>query len=142
MAKASRECLVDDRAELFRLGCPQGEYGLRSAISSYLHQARGVNCSPDQIIVGAGNDYLMMLLCAIIGTHHKVALENPTYKQAYRLFENLSCEVCTVDMDAKGMRADELEKSGADIAFVMPSHQYPLGTVMPIKRRMELLAWA
>ena len=140
--KLSRECLVDDRAELFRLGCPQGEYGLRSAISSYLHQARGVNCSPDQIIVGAGNDYLMMLLCAIIGTHHKVALENPTYKQAYRLFENLSCEVCTVDMDAKGMRADELEKSGADIAFVMPSHQYPLGTVMPIKRRMELLAWA
>ena len=140
--KLSRECLVDDRAELFRLGCPQGEYGLRNAISSYLHQARGVNCSPDQIIVGAGNDYLMMLLCAVIGTRRRVALENPTYKQAYRLFENLSCEVCTVDMDAKGMRADELEKSGADIAFVMPSHQYPLGTVMPIKRRMELLAWA
>ena len=140
--KLSRECLVDDRAELFRLGCPQGEYGLRNAISSYLHQARGVNCSPDQIIVGAGNDYLMMLLCAVIGTRRRVALENPTYKQAYRLFENLSCEVCTVDMDAKGMRADKLEKSGADIAFVMPSHQYPLGTVMPIKRRMELLAWA
>lgn len=140
--KLSKECLSDDRAELFRLGCPQGEYGLRRAISSYLHQARGVNCTPDQIIVGAGNDYLMMLLCAIIGTRHKVALENPTYKQAYRLFENLSCEVCTVDMDAKGMRVDELEASGADIAFVMPSHQYPLGTVMPIKRRMELLGWA
>ena len=140
--KLSRECLVDDRAELFRLGCPQGEFGLRNAISSYLHQARGVNCSPDQIIVGAGNDYLMMLLCAIIGTRHKVALENPTYKQAYRLFENLSCEVCTVDMDAKGMRSDGLKASGADIAFVMPSHQYPLGTVMPIKRRMELLGWA
>ena len=55
---------MDDKAELFRLGCPKGEYGLRNAISSYLHQARGVNCSPDQIIVGAGNDYLMMLLCA------------------------------------------------------------------------------
>ena len=52
--KLSRECLLDDRAELFRLGCPQGEPGLRSAICSYLHQARGVNCSPDQIIVGAG----------------------------------------------------------------------------------------
>ena len=140
--KLSKECLSDDRAELFRHGCPQGEYGLRRAISSYLHQARGVNCTPDQIIVGAGNDYLMMLLCAIIGTRHKVALENPTYKQAYRLFENLSCEVCIVDMDAKGMRVDELEASGADIAFVMPSHQYPLGTVMPIKRRMELLGWA
>lgn len=140
--KLSRECLMDDRAELFRLGCPQGEYGLRGAISSYLHQARGVNCSPDQVIVGAGNDYLMMLLCAVIGTQHRIALENPTYKQAYRLFDNLSCEVCTVDMDEKGMRVEELEESGADIAFVMPSHQYPLGTVMPIKRRMELLAWA
>lgn len=140
--KLSRECLVDDRAELFRLGCPQGEWGLRNAISSYLHQARGVNCTPEQIIVGAGNDYLLMLLCAVIGTQHRVALENPTYRQAYRLFENLSCEVCTVDMDARGMRVDKLETSGADIAFVMPSHQYPLGTVMPIKRRMELLGWA
>lgn len=140
--KLSKECLVDDRAELFRLGCPQGEYGLRSAVSSYLHQARGVNCTPEQIIVGAGNDYLLMLLCAVLGNGHRVALENPTYRQAYRLFANLSYEVCTVDMDGKGMRVDELEKSGADIAFVMPSHQYPLGTVMPIRRRMELLRWA
>lgn len=140
--KLSKDCLVDDRAELFRLGCPQGEYGLRDAISNYLYQARGVNCAPEQIIVGAGNDYLLMLLCAVLGSGHRVALENPTYRQAYRLFENLSYEVCTVDMDGKGMRADGLEQSRADIAFVMPSHHYPLGTVMPIKRRMELLTWA
>ena len=116
--KLSRECLVDDKAELFRLGCPQGEYGLRNAICSYLHQARGVNCTPEQIIVGAGNDYLLMLLGMILGGEHKIALENPTYKQAYRLFKNLSYEVCTVDMDDKGMRVDELRKSDADIAFV------------------------
>lgn len=140
--KLSKECLMDDKSELFRLGCPQGEEGLRNAISTYLHQARGVNCDADQIIVGAGNDYLTMLLCSIIGTGHKVALENPTYKQAYRLFKNLSCRVCTVDMDSRGMRADRLEQSDADIAFVMPSHHYPLGTVMPISRRMELLHWA
>ena len=83
-----------------------------------------------------------MLLTTVIGNCHKVALENPTYGQAYRLFERLSYEVCTVDMDQSGMRIDELEKSGADIAFVMPSHQYPLGCVMPIQRRMELLKWA
>lgn len=140
--KLSRECLSDDRAELFRLGCPQGEYGLRNAISSYLHQARGVNCTPDQVVVGAGNDYLLMLLCTVLGNGHRAALENPTYRQAYRIFQNLSYEVCTVDMDGKGMRADELKDSGADIAFVMPSHQYPLGTVMPIRRRLDLLKWA
>ena len=140
--KLSKECLIDDKAEMFRLGNPQGEYGLRNAISSYLHQARGIHCHPDQIIIGAGSDYLLMLLTTVIGNGHKVALENPTYGQAYRLFERLSYKVCTVDMDQSGMRIDELEKSGADIAFVMPSHQYPLGCVMPIQRRMELLKWA
>lgn len=140
--KLSKESLSDDRAELFRLGHPQGEWELRNAISNYLHQARGVNCTPEQVIVGAGNDYLLMLLSTVIGQDHKVALENPTYRQAYRLFANLSYDVCTVDMDKWGMQISGLTKSGADIAFVMPSHQYPLGTVMPIKRRIELLRWA
>lgn len=140
--KLSRECLVDDRAELFRLGNPQGEYGLRSAISSYLHQARGIHCHPGQIIIGAGSDYLLMLLTTVIGNQQKIALENPTYGQAYRLFQRLNYEVCTVEMDQSGMRIDELRKSNANIAFVMPSHQYPLGCVMPIRRRMELLKWA
>ena len=83
-----------------------------------------------------------MLLSTVIGQNHKVALENPTYKQAYRLFKSLSYDVCTVDMDEKGMKVADLKSSGADIAFVMPSHQYPLGIVMPMKRRMELLKWA
>lgn len=140
--KLSKECLLDDRAEMFRLGEPQGEFGLRNAICGYLHQARGVNCQPQQIIVGAGNDYLLMLLSMVLGNNHKVALENPTYKQAYLLFKNLSYEVCTVDMDDRGMEIDGLARSEADIAFVMPSHQYPLGIVMPIKRRLSLLKWA
>lgn len=140
--KLTKDCLQDDRAEMFRLGEPQGEWGLRRAICGYLHQARGVNCLPEQVIIGAGNDYLLMLLSTVIGHEHKVALENPTYKQAYRLFKNLSYEVCTVDMDSQGLQITGLSSSKADIAFVMPSHQYPLGIVMPIKRRMALLAWA
>ncbi|MDD2981200.1 MAG: PLP-dependent aminotransferase family protein [Hespellia sp.] len=140
--KLSKDILTDDKSELFRLGDSQGEPGLRNAICSYLHQARGVNCRPEQMIVGAGNDYLLMLLGTILGQKHRIALENPTYKQSYRLFKNLSYEVCTVGMDHRGMIVDELEHSGADIAFVMPSHQYPLGVVMPLKRRMSLLKWA
>ena len=64
--KLSKECLADDKAEMFRLGNPQGDLGLRNAICNYLHQARGVNCSPDQIIVGAGNDYLYMVLTTVM----------------------------------------------------------------------------
>ncbi|WP_287492839.1 MocR-like pyridoxine biosynthesis transcription factor PdxR [Sellimonas sp.] len=140
--KLSKDVLGEDKSELFRMGDPQGEYGLRRVVASYLYQARGVNCTPEQIIIGAGNDYMLLLLHTILGHNHKVAFENPTYRQAYRMFERLGYPVCTVDMDKYGMEANILQETDADIAYVMPSHQYPLGIVMPIRRRMELLAWA
>ena len=102
--KISKEVLLDADDSLFQLGDAKGEHGLREAIRDYLHHARGVNCRTEQIIVGAGNDYLLMLLSVILGRGHKVAMENP--------------------------------------AYIMPSHQFPMGMVMPMKRRMQLLAWA
>ena len=140
--KISKEILLDDRMEVFKSGNTKGEESLRHAIWNYLHQARGVNCDVEQIIVGAGNEHLLMLLGMILGYNHKIAFENPTYKQAYRLFENLSYKVASVDMDQYGMKVSELIETDADLAYVMPSHQYPLGIVMPMKRRMELLKWA
>ena len=80
--KLSKEILMDDRSDLFKSGHTQGEEELRHAIKSYLHQARGVNCSVEQIVIGAGNEYLLMLLQMLLGTELKVAFENPTYKQA------------------------------------------------------------
>lgn len=142
MEKLSKEILSNDKSDLFQLGDSQGEYELRETICRYLYQARGVNCEPEQIVIGAGNEYLLMLLSTVLGKNRKIAFENPTYRQAYRLFENLSYDTCVVEMDRKGMCVDKLRKSGAEIAYVMPSHQYPLGIVMPIKRRMELLRWA
>ena len=140
--KLSKDILMDDRTELFRSGDSQGEYGFRSAICSYLYQARGVDCTPDQIIVGAGSDYILMLLGMILGLDHTIAFEDPTYKQAYRMAGGMSYNCIPVSMDKNGMKVTELEKSGADIAYVTPSHQYPTGVIMPIRRRMELLKWA
>ena len=140
--KLSKDILMDDRTELFRSGDSQGEYGFRSAICSYLYQARGVDCTPDQIIVGAGSDYILMLLGMILGMDHTIAFEDPTYKQAYRMAGGMSYNRIPVSMDKNGMKVTELEKSGADIAYVTPSHQYPTGVIMPIRRRMELLKWA
>lgn len=69
-------------------------------------------------------------------------MENPTYQHARRIFEQLGYQVSTVEMDARGMSVEGLTKSGGDMAYVMPSHQFPLGVVMPVRRRQELLAWA
>lgn len=140
--KLSRDILIDDRTELFKSGDPQGEYGFRNAICNYLHQARGVNCSPDQVIIGAGSDYILMLLSTILGRGAKIAFEDPAYRQACMVMESLSYETVPVPLDKYGMCMDELNQSGADIAYVTPSHQYPTGIVMPMKRRMELLRWA
>lgn len=140
--KLNREVLQEETRELFHLGDAKGEEDLRKVIATYLHQARGVNVKPKQIIIGAGNDYLLMLLSRMLGTHYRIAMESPTYRHAYHIFEHLGYECCTVSMDKYGMQVEELQKSKADIAYVMPSHQYPLGIVMPIKRRQELLQWA
>ena len=139
--KLSRNTLVDDNKEMFHSGNHQGEPGFREAIRSYLHSARGVNCSPEQIIVGAGSEYLLMLLSQIL-ERHVIAMENPTYKQAYRVFQSLGYEVCPVEMDANGMEPELLAECGANVAYVMPSHQFPTGIVMPVGRRQELLKWA
>lgn len=140
--RITKNVLSYDNNELFALGEPQGDEDLRFTISRYLHASRGVNCTPEQIIVGAGNDYLLMLLEKILGRHVKVAMENPSYKRAYRIFNSFAYYVQPVGMDEHGMSVKDLEKSEASVAYVMPSHQYPTGTVMSIGRRMELLNWA
>ena len=83
-----------------------------------------------------------MLLSMILGRNHKIAFEDPTYKQAYRLAQSLSYETVPVSMDKSGMEVEMLSGTDADIAYVTPSHQYPTGIVMPMKRRLDLLKWA
>ena len=140
--KITKNILTDANSDLFAKGEGQGDYSLRQTISRYLHSARGVECRPEQIIVGAGNDFLLLLLEKILGRDVRIAMENPTYKRSYRIFRSFAYPIVTVDMDECGMRADRLEQADVRAAYVMPSHQFPMGTVMPIGRRMELLKWA
>jgi len=140
--KINKDVLNYANSDVFSKGEAQGDYELRATISRYLHSSRGVNCSPEQIIVGAGNDYLLMLLEKILGSNVRVAMENPTYKRSYRIFRSFGYGIETVDMDENGMQIAPLRATKVNAAYVMPSHQFPTGIVMPIGRRMELLKWA
>lgn len=140
--KISRSVLKEEDTDVFLKGDPQGDLPLREAIRGYLHAARGVNCSVDQILVGAGNEYLLMLLSQLLGREAGIAMENPTYKQAYRVLSGMGHPVFPVGMDESGLRTEELRRLPVSAAYVMPSHQFPMGIVMPVKRRQELLAWA
>ena len=138
----AKQVLNDSTEEIFAQGNPYGEDSFREAIAEYLYHARGVKCEKSQILVGAGNDYLLMVLATLFECNKKVAMENPTYLSAWYDLKHTGCSVCTVKSDEMGICIEELEKTGADVVYVMPSHQFPMGTVMPLKRRMELLRWA
>ncbi len=138
----AKQVLSDSTEEIFAQGNPYGEDSFREAIAEYLYHARGVKCEKSQILVGAGNDYLLMVLATLFECNKKVAMENPTYLSAWYDLKHTGCSMCTVKSDEMGICIEELEKTGADVVYVMPSHQFPMGTVMPLKRRMELLRWA
>lgn len=140
--KISKNVLAEHQKDIFEPGHPKGDLAFRNTICRYLYSFRGVSCEPEQIIVGAGNDYLLVLLGKILGEHQKVAMENPTYKRAYRIFSSAGYDMITLPIDKNGMSMEHLKASEANIAYVMPSHQFPTGVVMPIRRRMELLKWA
>ncbi len=140
--KITRNILTEANGELFARGQAQGDPELRRTICRYLHSSRGVNCRPEQIIVGAGNDYLLLLLEKILGRHVRIAMENPTYKRSYQIFRSFAYDIVTVDMDEGGIQARSLGQEDVTAVYCMPSHQFPTGIVMPIGRRMELLKWA
>ena len=143
--KVSRT-VIGEEAGLFNMGEPQGDMVFRETIADYLHESRGVKCSPDNIIVGAGDEYLLMLLdqllCFAHGKQMSYAMENPAYRKAYFVLNGIGRKVCPVRLDEYGMSCDMLRECEANVAYVTPSHQYPMGIVMSIGRRMELLSWA
>ena len=140
--KITKNILTEANGELFAKGEAQGDIELRRTICRYLHSSRGVNCRPEQIIVGAGNDYLLLLLEKILGRHVRIAMENPTYKRSYQIFQSFAYKIVTVDTDEGGIQVQKLRQEDVTAVYCMPSHQFPTGIVMPIGRRMELLKWA
>ena len=139
--KLSKEIMYSN-PELLNAGEPRGDYELRESIARYLAEFRGVKCSARQIIVGAGIEYLLMLLTEIIGKNKIYAVENPGYSKTERIIKNAGNEIKYIGLDEKGIRVDKLEASGAEITYVTPSHQFPSGVTMPMDRRAELIAWA
>lgn len=140
--KINKNVLLDDSEELLLSGDGQGEWELRVAIAGYLHQARGVNCQASDIILGAGNEYLEILLSQLLGRDKTILMENPGYPQAYRTFCNMGYRVETVPAQDTGLRVEVVQQKNPDLVYMMPAHQFPLGTVMPLKQRLELLKWA
>lgn len=122
-------------------GDPQGEPALREALSSYCYGVRGVKASPEQIVVGAGTQPLLYLLCGLL-PEKTVAIDERGFPQAERVFADCGFTVLRLPTDRDGIRMDALEVSGVRAVLVRPSHSVSSGTAMPMSRRFALLEWA
>jgi len=133
--------LLYDAPELLSHGPRQGERELRLAIADYLATYRGVVCSPEQIVVGAGTEYLLSLAAHLLkgGT---AAVENPGYRRVSTILQNNDITCCYVPIDHSGLNVEALSISGANICCVTPSHHFPTAVTMPVGRRSQLLRWA
>ncbi|CEH31864.1 Putative HTH-type transcriptional regulatory prot ein GabR (Fragment) [Aneurinibacillus migulanus] len=140
--KLTIQSLYEDQGELFYNGNPQGELLLREQIAAYLFASRGVRCSAEQIIIGAGTQVLIGLLCMLIGKEHIYALENPGFHRTRMTLQDLGVHTVSIPLDEDGMNINQLKNTNANVVYVTPSHQFPYGMIMPISRRMDLLKWA
>ena len=125
-------------------GDPAGDGRLRGLIAAYLRSSRGMQCTAEQIVITSGAQQAISL-CAqlLVERGDGVAVENPGYRAAGHAFALAGGKLHGVPVDGEGIDCQVLNTlQGCRVAYVTPSHQYPLGVVMSLARRLELLAWA
>jgi GntR family transcriptional regulator/MocR family aminotransferase len=137
LRRATRSLLTD--------ADPAGYRPLREAISNYLGIARGARCTPEQVIIVAGiQQGLDLTARLIVNPGDPVWVEDPCFPGVPAMFRALGARVVPVPVDQYGLDVAEGRRRSkrAKLAYVTPAHQFPLGAVMPVERRLSLLNWA
>jgi GntR family transcriptional regulator/MocR family aminotransferase len=128
---------------LFRYGRDgAGHVRLRAAIAAYLRRSRAVRCAPEQVVIVSGSQQALDLAARVlIDPGDEVAVEEPGYPGARHVFAAAGATPRPVRVDGDGLVVGELP-AGARLAYVTPSHQFPLGASLSVARRLDLLSWA
>ena len=122
-----------------RMGVP----ALRQALVRYLRDSRGVHCRAEQIVVACGMQFNLELLLKLFPpAEGTVAIEDPCYYGARHVFVANGCRLVPLAVEKDGVSIEALQKSGARLGYVTPSHQFPTGAVLPVRKRLAMLEWA
>ncbi|HEX2313712.1 MAG TPA: PLP-dependent aminotransferase family protein, partial [Thermomonospora sp.] len=121
---------------------PWGLPGLRAALCDHMRRTRGVTCEPEQVVVTRGaTNGLDMLAATVLRPGDRVGLEEPGYLRAHAVLASRGAQVVPCPVDEHGLVVEGLPDD-LRLVYTTPSHQYPLGGVLPVPRRQALLAWA
>ena len=139
-SRLQREVMLDLGEKLLLPLHNQGSPRLRQAIADHLGQFRGMQVDPDNILIGAGTDFLYNLLIQLLGREKHYAVEDPGYGKIRKIYAAGGARCVSARMDDQGVLPESL--SQADVLHISPSHHFPTGLVTPLSRRLALLAWA
>ena len=138
--RLQREVMLDYGEKLLSPLPNRGIPELRQAISEHLAAFRGMQVDPENILIGAGTDFLYNLLIQLLGRDKVYAVEEPGYGKIRKVYAAGGVRCVSAPMDSRGVRPEALRE--ADVLHLSPSHHFPTGLVTPVSRRMELLNWA
>ncbi|RIN31070.1 PLP-dependent aminotransferase family protein, partial [Staphylococcus succinus] len=120
----------------------KGPVELRQSIAKLVSYQRGIQCHPEQIVIGSGTNTLLMKLIQLMEDDVKIAVENPGYSRFRALLKQTGTHILPIELDHKGISINQIKQLQPQAVIVTPSHQFPMGTIMPVSRRIDLLNWA
>ncbi|SFG31979.1 MocR-like pyridoxine biosynthesis transcription factor PdxR [Oribacterium sp. WCC10] len=141
-ARTMRRVLSTHGDKILEKSPNDGSLFLRDSISRYLQRSRGIHVKNDQIIIGAGSEYLYGLIVQMLGRERLYALEDPSYEKIRKVYEanGVTCEA--LKLGTKGIHSSELRNTTADVLHVTPFDSYPSGVTATAGKRREYIAWA
>ncbi len=139
-SRLQRQVLLDYGHQLLEPVPHAGVLALRQAVAHHLADFRGMQVDPENIIIGAGTDFLYNLLLQLLGQDKIYALEEPGYGKIRRIYHAAGAKSIPVPMDDQGVLPEAI--AGADVLHISPSHHFPTGLITSAPRRQALLAWA
>jgi GntR family transcriptional regulator/MocR family aminotransferase len=142
-AKTLKEVCLEARAGAVGYGPVQGALPLREALAGYLWRSKGIECGPEQLVIVSGAAQGVDLLAHLWHGAGFAAFEDPGYDHIRQIFEQNGLALSPIAVDRQGLRTEALSERGkCACIYVVPSHQFPLGGILPIQRRLALLKYA
>ena len=143
--RAAKQIQFDD-VNLFKLSERLGNFELRKAITKFIKETQNITCSPKNIIIGAGDEYLLIYLNKMLELIHNgnniYGFENPCYLNSYILLKSNKDNIRFIDTSLDGLDINKLNESDINTFYSMPSHHIPTGYIMNQQQKQQLLDWA
>lgn len=139
--KFSKDVFDVNNLNFLQRGDIQGEIELRHQITHYLFNSRGVICHPNQIIIGSSTEQLLNLLVTLLNDSSFI-IEKPSYPPIKYVLDKQKVDYEQIKVEKNGIDVDEVFKSNKNIVYITPSHQFPTGFIMDLKKRTQLINWA